>query len=155
MNVQKYLQEQDVPYEVIAHNATYDAQRMSQALHVSGHHVAKTVLLKTPAGYAVAVLPATTAVDLAQAKKALGVSAAQLASEEELSQHCRDCEVGALPPFGSQYGMRTVVDERLAEDTDILFEGNTHNESVKMRFGDFSRLEKPIVALIAAPAVAK
>ena len=75
MNVQRFLGEHDVPYDVIAHQATHDAQRMSQAVHVSGHHVAKTVLLKMPAGdFAVAVLAATSDVDFTRAAGALGVS---------------------------------------------------------------------------------
>lgn len=153
MNVQKYLMEKQVRYEVISHNATYDAQRMSQTMHISGHHVAKTVLLRTPAGFAVAVLPATNVVDLPAAAEALTVSTAELATEQELAQHCPDCELGALPPFGSQYQMQTLVDEKLAEDDDIVFEGTTHNEAIKMKFGDFSNLEKPIFAQICVPGV--
>ena len=154
MNVQNYLAEKKVHYEVISHNTTYDAQRMSHAVHMSGHHVAKTVLLKTPAGFAIAVLPAANAVNLALAGKALGVSTVELATEAELSQHCPDCELGALPPFGSQYQMQTLVEEKLAEDDEIVFEGNNHNESIKMNFGDFTNLEKPIYAKFCSSAVA-
>ena len=153
MNVQDYLTEKKVHYEVISHNATYDAQRMSHAVHMSGNHVAKTVLLKSPAGFAVAVLPAAKVVDLELAGEALGVSTVGLATETELSQHCPDCELGALPPFGSHYQMKTLVDERLAEDDEIVFEGNTHNESIKMNFGDFSNLEKPLFARFCAAEV--
>ncbi|MGI9427825.1 MAG: aminoacyl-tRNA deacylase [Bythopirellula sp.] len=148
MNLQNYLAEKNVNYEVLSHDTTYDAQRMSHAVHMSGHHVAKTVLLKTPAGFAVAVLPAAKVVDLQLAGKALGVSAVELATEHELAQHCSDCELGALPPFGSQYQMQTLVDERLAEDEQIVFEGNNHNESIKMKFGDYSNLERPVFAKI-------
>ena len=148
MNVQNYLSGKQVEFEVLSHNATYDAQRMSQAVHMSGHHVAKTVLLKTPAGFAIAVLPAANSVDLRLAAEALKVSTTELATEKELARHCPDCELGALPPFGSQYHMQTVVDERLAEDADIVFEGNSHNESIRMSFGDFSNLENPIYAQI-------
>ena len=155
MNVQNYLADKQVHYEVISHNTTYDAQRMSHAVHMSGHHVAKTVLLKSPAGFAVAVLPAAKSVDLRLAGEALGVSAVELATEEELAQHCPDCELGALPPFGSQYKMQTLVDEKLAEDDEIVFEGNNHNESIKMNFGDFSNLEKPVFAKICSSAVAQ
>ena len=155
MNVQKFLGEQQVPFEVISHNATYDAQRMSHAVHRSGHHVAKTVLLRTPAGFAVAVLPAAETVDLQRVREALSVSTAELATEEELSRHCPDCERGALLPFGSQYDMETVVEEALAADDDIVFEGNNHNESIKMKYGDFYRLEEPVVAKICRAVVEK
>jgi Ala-tRNA(Pro) deacylase len=147
MNVQDYLQEQGVHYHVLSHSETYDAQRMSQALHTSGHHVAKTVLLRCPLGhYAVAVLPASDAVDVVRAADALGVDHVELATETELASICNDCAVGALPPFGSQYDMKTLVDQPLTNDEYVLFEGNNHCEAIRMKYGDFARLEKPIVA---------
>ena len=45
--------------------------------------------------------------------------------------------------------MRTVVDDRLVDDANIIFEGNTHHESIKMKYEDFAKLEKPIVASIS------
>jgi Ala-tRNA(Pro) deacylase len=45
--------------------------------------------------------------------------------------------------------MKTIVDSSLADDEEIWFEGNTHNEAVRMKFADFQRLEKPQVAPFA------
>jgi Ala-tRNA(Pro) deacylase len=93
----------------------------------------------------VAVLPATTLLDVDRASQLLGGSRLELASEAELAEHCPDCEFGALPPFGSQYGMRTIVDEHLAQDEEIVFEGNTHHEAIRMKFQDFVELEQPLL----------
>jgi hypothetical protein len=38
----------------------------------------------------------------------------------------------------------------LAEDEEIWFEGNTHNEAVRMKFDDFQQLEKPQVGPFAS-----
>ena len=54
-----------------------------------------------------------------------------------------DCELGALPPFGSQYGVRTLMDRMLLEDEEIVFEGNTHHEAIRMRHKDYASLEHP------------
>ena len=70
-----------------------------------------------------------------------------------MSSLCPDCEIGALPPFGSQYGLKTVVDESLLADEHIVFEGNTHAEAIRMRLDDFRNLEHPLVLPISAPAV--
>ena len=152
MRIDKYLAEQSVNFDLIPHRDTYDAQRMAQALHVPGHEVAKTVLLKADSGYTyvVAVLPADRKIDLRRAGEVLGGSRLSVASEMEVQEHCPDCEVGALPPFGSQYGMRTLVDKSLSSDMEIVFEGNTHSESIRMRFDDFQRLEHPLVGHFAA-----
>lgn len=155
MNVQDFLQDKGVRYHVVSHHATYDAQRMSQALHTSGHDVAKTVLLRCPLGnYAVAVLPAADSVDLARASDALNVDHVELASETELANICDDCAVGSLPPFGSQYEMRTLVDQQLAEKDDFVFEGNDHYEAIRMKYADFAELEQPIVAQFSQEHVA-
>jgi len=45
--------------------------------------------------------------------------------------------------------MKTIVDEGLADDEEIVFEGNTHDEAIRMRFDEFRRLEEPLVAAFA------
>ena len=150
MNVQDFLRQRVVEYDLISHRDTYDAQRMAATIHVSGHDVAKTVLLKADGGYAyiVAVLPADKTVDLARASELLGGSRLELATELDVSQHCPDCEVGALPPFGSQYGMKTLVDDSLVEAEQITFEGNTHHEAIRMKADDFREIEQPLTGSI-------
>jgi Ala-tRNA(Pro) deacylase len=147
MNIAEFLESRGVRFELIPHRDTYDAQRLAQTLHVPGREVAKTVLLRADHRfkYVVAVLPATTLLDVDRASQLLGGSRLELASEAELAEHCPDCEFGALPPFGSQYGMRTIVDEHLAQDEEIVFEGNTHHEAIRMKFQDFVELEQPLL----------
>jgi Ala-tRNA(Pro) deacylase len=79
----------------------------------------------------------------------LGGAKVELATEVEIGAHCPDCEFGVLPPFGSWYGMRTIVDSSLAEDEAIVFEGNTHAEAIRMRFDEFRQLEDPLIAPFA------
>ncbi len=151
MKVAEFLKNHQVDFEMMSHARTFEAQRMAHELHVSGREVAKTVLLKRDDGssFVVAVLPANTSVDLDRASQLVGVSGLQLASENEVSQQCPDCETGALPPFGSQYEMKTIVDDRLADEDEIVFEANTHEEAVRMKFADFRQLEQPLVGNFA------
>lgn len=148
MNVQQFLADQHVAFDVLHHPPAYTAQEMAQLMHTSGHEVAKTVLLHSDKDgeFLVAVLPASSHVDLEKVGLAAGKLGMELASEVEIGEHCPDCELGALPPFGSQYHMRTIVDEKLANDETFVFEGNSHEESVRMRFEDFERIEHPLRA---------
>ena len=143
MNVQEFLSKQNVTYDAIAHRETYDAQRLAHTLHTPGKEVAKTVLLRADGGYTyiVAVLPATKDVDFDKVSAAFGGCKIDLATEDEIKQRCPDCETGALPPFGTQYAMKTLVDTSLSEDEEIIFEGNTHHEAIRMRYEDFHRIE--------------
>jgi len=52
-------------------------------------------------------------------------------------------EVGAVPPLGSFVGLKTYVDPRLSENKEIVFNAGRHDRSIKMRYSDFVRLEKP------------
>ena len=76
-----------------------------------------------------------------------------MATEIEMAELCPDCEIGALPPFGSQYGLKTVVDESLVADEWIVFEGNTHAEAIRMKFADFCDIEHPLVLPISTAPV--
>jgi Ala-tRNA(Pro) deacylase len=151
MNVQEFLAGRHVTYDAIPHRDTYSAQHLAQVLHVPGQEVAKTVLLRADGGYTyfVGVLPATKTIDFGKVSAALGGSHVQLATEIEIMQHCPDCELGALPPFGSQYGMRTLVEESLTHDEEIVFEGNSHHEAIRMRYEDYRAIEQPLVARFA------
>ena len=154
MHVSRFLNDRGVTFQSIDHPAAYDAQRFAQAVHTPGREVAKTVLLRAEGGYVfvVAVLPADRQIDFQKAAKVLGGGTLELASEEEISRRCPDCEMGVLPPFGSQYGMKTMVDRSLCEDDDIVFEANTHREAIRMKFSDYRRLEQPLVASFATRA---
>lgn len=147
MNVAEYLKTQHVDFQLLPHPATFDAQRLARVLHVPGRQVAKTVLLKASGGYRyfVAVVPANKAVNLAKASAMLGGSDLRLASEADVIAHCPDCETGVLPPFGSQYAMKTIADESLKPEDEVIFEGNCHEEAIRMKFGDFCRIEHPLI----------
>ena len=151
MNVQEFLRDKQVEYHAIPHRDVYDAQRLAQELHTPGREVAKTVLLRADHAfvYIVAVLPATKTIDFEKVSAALGGSNIELATELEIRQHCPDCEIGTLPPFGSQYGMQTLVEESLTKDEEIVFEGNNHHEAIRMRYEDFHHIEEPLVANFA------
>jgi Ala-tRNA(Pro) deacylase len=151
MNLHNYLQERNVKFDVIPHRETHDAQRMAEAVHVCGREVAKTVLLRANGGYTyiLAVLPADKHIDFAKASKILGGTKLALAARSDVVAHCPECEPGALPPFGTQYNMQTIVDQSLVEDEEIVFEGCSHCESIRMKFDDYRRIEQPLIADIA------
>ena len=146
MKVQEFLKQSGVWFAPVRHRPTFTAQQTAQVIHVRGDEMAKTVVLKADDQYVLAVLQATHNVDMKRAQAALPAKDVRLASEAEFARLFPDCEVGALPPFGSQYGLRTLVDEPLTHDEQIVIEGNTHEEAVRMNYADFDRLEHPHIA---------
>lgn len=141
MNVHEFLKDRGADFEFIMHRPTYDAQRLAQAVAERGHHVAKTVLLHSDVGNALVVLPATHSVDLNKARRILKADQVSLATEQEVGEQFPDCEIGAIPPFGSPYGIPTLVDESFLMEEDIVFQGNKHDEAFRMKLTEFLELE--------------
>jgi Ala-tRNA(Pro) deacylase len=150
MRVPDYLTENQVCFETLLHAPAYSAQQRAKHLHVSGRQVAKSVLLSAAEGYLLAVLPATHHIDTDRLGRALG-GPVRLADDREAARVFRDCEWGVVPPFGTLYGLPTLLDDSLDPETLIVFEGNTSVEAVRVRCGDFERLEKPRRLAFAIP----
>lgn len=151
MSMKHFLQRRQVPFEVVTHPEAYDAQHLAHALHAPGREVAKTVLLRADHDYRyfVAVLPATHRIDFERLSEFLGGTKLELATEQEVSERCPDCEFGVLPPFGSHYGAQTIVDQSLSEDEYIAFESDSHTEAIRMKYADYYNFEHPLVARFA------
>ena len=148
MHIEQYLTNRGVWFETILHRPAYTAQAAVRAMHVSPTEVAKGVLVKADE-LVVAVVPAYAHVDLVAVRKALDADDVLLIHESELVKHFPDCESGAVPPFGSLYGLPTIVDESLAEQAEIVFCSNRHREAIRMQFHDYRDLERPKIAAIA------
>jgi len=151
MDIVSFLEKEECSFELFPHEPTYSAQRLAQALHVKGIEVAKAVLLRADDGskFVIAVLPANKKIDLQAASRLIGGVRLHLATEIEIAARCPDCEFGVLPPFGSRFGIRTIVDSSLAEDEDIFFDAMTHSEAIRMAFTDYQKLEKTLVGPFA------
>ncbi len=144
--VERFLKDEGVKYEVIKHPTAYTAAEEAAVSHISGYEWAKTVIFFTKEDEAImAVLPASYHVNSEKLKKLVGAGKLRLAEESEFAGLYPNCEPGAMPPLGNLYGQRVFVDERLAEDETIVFNAGNHTEAVRMRYADFERLVKPLV----------
>jgi Ala-tRNA(Pro) deacylase len=151
MKLQDYLKKRDVSFDVVPHPETFDAQHLAQAVHVPGKNVAKGVLLRVnhPPRYLLAVLPATHRVDLDKLSKKFDGANVQFATSLEIFDRCTDCEFGSVPPVGSRYGIEMLVDQSLTDDEYVVFEGDKHDEAIRMKYAEFKKLENPAVGNFA------
>jgi len=141
----EFLDHSKVRYEVLHHPEAFTAQELAAIEHVKGKQHAKVVMVKSGDALLMSVLPADHRVDLEKLNKLTGQQTA-LATEADFKGLFPDCAVGAMPPFGSLYGVETYVDQSLAANDMIVFEAGTHSDAVKMRYGDFARVASPKVA---------
>jgi Ala-tRNA(Pro) deacylase len=137
--VQHYLDDCGVDYEILEHGRTMTSMRTAEAGHISGERLAKAVLLKSDGGYCMAVLPASCHLRLGEVQDCIQQPVG-LATEAEVGRLFADCELGAIPPVGHAYGLEMLVDDSLAEQPDIYFEGGDHMSLIHVNAGAFQRL---------------
>jgi Ala-tRNA(Pro) deacylase len=154
VNIAEHLRSKGVPFQGCRHPSARNALGLAEIMHVDPRTVAKTVLLRVNGGfkYLVAVLPATHVVDFERLSKSLGGTHVELATQAEIAERCPDCERGVLPPFGTMYGLETVVDPAVAENQVVVFEGNSFEDAIQMNYRDYAYAEHPLVVEFAIPA---
>lgn len=148
--LREFLDRHQIAYLVISHSVAYTAQGIAAAAHISGKELAKTVIVKLDGKLAMAVLPASSLVDLPSLRAASGAASIVLASERDFRDYFPDCETGAMPPFGNLYDLPVFVEQRLTLDNEIAFNAGSHRELVRLAYADFEKLVKPQVASFAA-----
>lgn len=147
--VQEFLRRGNVAYTVFPHAPAFSAQEEAAVTHVPGRDWAKAVVCFADGEPIQAVVPADREVDLERLADVAGVGEMRLAFENELDWLYPDCERGAMPPFGPLYRQRVFVDEALAREEQIVFNGGTHADAICMRYVDFAELAQPIVGCFA------
>lgn len=139
------LASEGVSFEVLRHRSDVRAQETAADTHTPGREFAKTVVLDVGRhGHAFSVVPASFRLDLEKVRDGIGTRDVHLATEDEMSALCPECEVGAEPPFGVLFDVPVYVDGLLDEDT-ITFNAGSHEEAIRMRYEDFVRLVHPVV----------
>lgn len=139
ITVSDYLEDHDVAYDVLVHPHTMTSSESAHASHVPGGRLAKSVLLEDEDGYVMVVLPSDRRVDLGEMQRQLRRRLG-LATEGELGRLFTDCEIGALPAIGPAYGIETLVDDAIAEQSDIYFEAGDHEQLIHVSNEGFTEL---------------
>lgn len=129
MTLSNFLAEHDVPYDILTHPHTTSSGESAQASHIPGALLAKSVVLEDDMGYLMVVVPSNRRVDLGELHRQLNRDLG-LATESELGNLFRDCEIGALPAIGTAYGVETVVDDAIAEQPEVYFEAGDHEQLI-------------------------
>jgi len=147
--LREFLDDHGVKYVSIRHSPAFTAHEIAASAHIRGKNLAKTVIVKLDGELALVVLPASGRIDFDLLPRLSGARRAELATEEEFRSRFPDCEVGAMPPFGNLYGLKTFVADDLTEDEEIAFNAGSHTELVRVKYHDFEQLVRPKVLAFA------
>jgi Ala-tRNA(Pro) deacylase len=135
----QYLIDGGIEYDLVPHPHTQTASASAVASHVLADGFAKAVVLKGGDGFMLAVLPASRHIQFDELRRLLGTEV-DMANEEQIETLFIDCEPGSVPALGAAYGLNVVVDDSLAQQPDIYFEGGDHANLVHVSGTSFQKL---------------
>ena len=168
-----FLEKNKVKYEILKHRTVYTAFDKAKTLKrgplAGGWRVGrspekivgKTLILKTDGKLAMVLILANKNLDLQKFKKLAKalpagrqVKKIDFASERLIKNKFKGVKVGATPPFGNLWGLRTFIDNSLMKEKEIILNGGDYNFSIKISsnqlkkilpdaiFGNFSEKKK-------------
>lgn len=138
-SLKNYLEDHGAQYDIVEHAHTESSTRTAAAAHIPGDRLAKSVVVADDGGCLLAVVPSSHRVQFGELDRELDRKLG-LATEAELRELFKDCEVGAIPPLGAAFGIETVVDESLTQLPEVWFEAGDHEHLVHMSGEQFSAL---------------
>jgi Ala-tRNA(Pro) deacylase len=145
------LELRGIPFEELHHPEVYTTQEVAQREHVSGHRVAKVVVVMVDGRPVELILPASRHVNLDRVRTVLHAHDLRLATEAEMERYFRDCEVGAIPALRHWKDVDVLMDRSLNVEGNILFQAGTHADAVRLNFRDWYEMVNPQVATFSEP----
>ncbi len=145
------LKQRGVPFTELHHPDAYTAQRVAQREHISGHRMAKVVVVFADDRPIELILPASRRVALDRIRELAGTTNVRLATEAEIERYFTDCELGAIPALRHWQDIEVWMDSALETDDDIVFQAGTHGDAVRMDFADWFAMVNPRVEMFSLP----
>jgi Ala-tRNA(Pro) deacylase len=143
--IKTLLQERGVAFRETRHQLAFTAQEVAQSEHISGHRLAKVVVVLVEGQPVELVLPASRRVSLDKLQEMLGTSQVRLASEAEMDRIFSDVETGAIPALRHWENVDVIMDEAMKVEGSISLQGGTHEDTVELDFHDWYRIVSPRV----------
>ena len=142
--LETYLQSQSIDYQVTTHPHSEHSMETAEKAHVHGDALAKGVLVKDDRDFLLVVVPADYVVEIGSLRKLLGREVAMV-DEAALGDVFGDCELGAVPPIGMAFGLKTIWDptSSLGKEDEVFFEAGDHRSLVRVSGEQFHELMAP------------
>ena len=140
--IERLLASQAIEHRVLRHAPVFtsaEAAAIRGAPLASG---AKALVCKADGQFVFFVVPADRKLASKAVRSARGWKSFRFADPDEVLE-LTGLTPGAIPPFGSLFGLTTLCDERLGEQAVVNFNAGDHAISISMSFDDYLRAERP------------
>jgi Ala-tRNA(Pro) deacylase len=139
-SIQAHLRQFHAGWEHHVHPIATSAQELAAREHVSGHRVAKPIVVRLGGKLAIAVVSAVERVRLGVLEEATG-AAAELVDSQDLLEPFRPCEAGAEPPL-AVFDVPIFVDANLAREPRLVMPGGTYQDAIVLDTAEWLRCER-------------
>jgi Ala-tRNA(Pro) deacylase len=146
--LQRLLSAAGADFTVLRHEPVYTSAEAAQVRGTPLASGAKALMCKLDERFAMFVLPADRKLDSRETRRRLGVRSLRFADPDEVLR-ITGLAPGAIPPFGSLFGLPTLLDGRMAEHERINFNAGDHAISISLAYADYVRIEKPELGTFA------
>lgn len=149
--IKEMLDERGMPYEERHHRVAFTAQEVAQSEHVTGHRLAKVVVVIADGRPVELIVPASRRIVLDRVRQLLAAREVRMASEAEMDRVFVDCETGAIPPLRHWRDVEVVMDVSMPKDGYMVFQSGTHEDAIRLAIEDWLPLVNPRVGSFTEP----
>ena len=149
--IKTIMEKRGIPYEELHHREVFTAQEVAQSEHISGHRLAKVVVVLADGRPVELIVPASRRVVLDRVREVLGAGEVRLASEAEMDRIFTDVETGAIPALRHWKDVEVLMDPAMRVEGDIVLHGGTHQDVIRLQYEDWFALVGPRVEAISEP----
>ena len=145
------LAERGVPHRVLRHAPARTSEEASLIRGTPLGAGAKALVCHADDRVVLIVVPADARLDNRAFRQLAGVKNVRMIDAEHV-QALVGAPVGAVPPFGSLFGLTTYADEEVVQRDLIAFNIGGRDVSVTMRGPDYAAIEQPTLGRFARRA---
>ncbi len=149
--IKNMLEHRGVAYEELHHREVFTAQEVAQTEHVTGHRLAKVVVVLADGRPVQLIVPASRRVVLNRVLEVLGAQEVRMASEVEMGRIFTECETGAIPPLRHWSDVDMLMDDTMQIEGEMLFQAGTHQDVIRLKFEDWIQMVSPRVESFSEP----
>jgi len=147
LKLKSFLDSNNISYNLLTHPPAKTSEEVAKLRGTPLETGAKSMIIKIDDGFIEIVIQANKKFLSKPAKKYFNTNCLRFAYKDEL-ENLTHCLQGAVPPFGSLFGLKTYVDKSLFENKNydyISFNGGLRGKSFQIKKEDYQKIENPIL----------
>lgn len=143
--IKKFLDDKGVKYDLVEHKKVFTAFDKSQTLKLPEKIIVKTLVMKTDKNICLAAIPANRILDLKAFKKITKSKKVGFVSEKIIKQKLKGIKIGAIPPLGSLWNIKTYFDKSLLKEKKLIMNGGSYNLSIMLSPSQVKKIEPELI----------